>query len=213
MSKLLMRWWYKGRTSLKQYMPKKPIRGGARRGAELTPPMVTCVNLTFTQVNPHNESNMAWDTQRSQGFVNMFKATGTQFSVTISLPPTGLLRNCISTKYYVVGLCDQAKKSSLHAYRIKQQSKEWRGVTWCGGYSVGFNMDGQEGSPCNWHLHPSPCTETSWGELQTTEWHHCENTFHLTTHTWVVRIKMTRWSPTTPFQWLERNGGAESSMI
>ena len=39
------------------------------------------------------------------------------------------------------------------------------------------------------------------------------NWFHLTTHTWVVWIKMTRWSLTTPSQRLERNGGAESSMI
>ena len=67
---------------------------------------------------------MAWDTQWSPSFVNMFKATGTQFSVTIFLPHTGLLRNCISTKYSVVGLCDQAEKSSLHASMTKQRSKE-----------------------------------------------------------------------------------------
>ena len=45
--------------------------------------MVTCVNLTFTQGNPLKEYNMAWDTQWSPSFVNMFKATGTQFSATI----------------------------------------------------------------------------------------------------------------------------------
>ena len=66
---------------------------------------------------------MAWDTQWSPSFVNMFKATGTQFSATIFLPCTGLLRNCISTKYSVVGLCDQAKKSSLHASMTKQRSR------------------------------------------------------------------------------------------
>ena len=67
---------------------------------------------------------MAWDTQWSPSFVNMFKATGTQFSATIFLLHISLLRNYITTKYSVVGLYDQAEKSSLHASMTKQQSNE-----------------------------------------------------------------------------------------
>ena len=58
---------------------------------------------------------MAWDIQWSPSFVNMFKSSGTQFSATIFLPPAGLLRNCISIKYSVVRLFNQAKMRSLHA--------------------------------------------------------------------------------------------------
>ena len=62
---------------------------------------------------------MAWDTQWSPSFVNMFKATDAQFSATNFLLHTSLLSNCITTKYSVVGLYNQAEKSSLHASMTK----------------------------------------------------------------------------------------------
>ena len=49
----------------------------------LAAPMVTCINLTFTQINPHKECNMAWDNHWSTSFVNMFKESGKRFSATI----------------------------------------------------------------------------------------------------------------------------------
>lgn len=69
---------------------------------------------------------MALDTQWSPSFVNTFKATAMQFSVTIFLRHTSFLRNCI-TKCSVVRLYHQVGKSSLHASMTKKQSKDKEG--------------------------------------------------------------------------------------
>ena len=115
---------YQGRTSLKKYMPMKPIKRGIKMWCRADSTNGYLCEFDIYTGKSHKECNKAWVTQSSPSFVNMFKATGTQFSVTIFLPRTGLLRNCISTKYSVVGLCDQAEKSSLHASMTKQRSKE-----------------------------------------------------------------------------------------
>ena len=82
--------------------------------------MVTCVNLTFIQGN----HNVVLDTQWSLSYVRMYRVTSMPFSVTISSRHTSFLRACMTIKYSVVGLCDQAVKSFQHARMTKQPSKE-----------------------------------------------------------------------------------------
>ena len=123
---------YKERTSLKQYMPMKPIKRGIKMWCRTDSTNgYLCEFDIYTSKSPQG-------VQHGLGYSVVTKLCQhvqghcTQFSATIFLLHTSLLRNCITTKYYVVGLYDQAEKSSLLASMIKQQSNEWRGVMLCG---------------------------------------------------------------------------------
>ena len=115
---------YKGRTSLKQYMPMKPIKRGLKMWcrADSTNGYL-CEFDAYTGKSPQG-------VQHGLGYSVVTKlcqhVQGHWYTIFCDnfLPCTGLLRNCISTKYSVVGLCDQAEKSSMHASMTKQRSKE-----------------------------------------------------------------------------------------
>lgn len=121
---------YKGRTSLKQYMPTKPIKEASRCGVGQIEQMGSCVNLTFIQGNHKKESNMVLDTQWSLSYVRMYSVNGMPFSVTISLRHKSLT-TCMTRKYSVLGLCNQATKFPACLYdkvAIKRMKSDivWR---------------------------------------------------------------------------------------
>lgn len=111
---------YKGKTSLKQYMPMKPIKRGIKMWcrADSTNDYLSEFDI-YTGKSPQG-------VQHALGYSVVTKLCHHvqghwyAFSTTIVLPCTSLLKTCISPNYSVVAGYNQAEKSSLYASMTKQ---------------------------------------------------------------------------------------------